>query len=364
MIYRLLLSAFMVTAMTQSLPAIQTSSSSTPAQAQESPAAKQSPASAAAQVNNAAPAATDAVITLHGLCGTPARGGKAGACETVVNKQQFDAVVNALNAIGAPLLPSQYRTVAEGYSTTLVNYEAARKAGVERDPRFAEVMRLARMRAMGDMYNAMMQEKARKVSPAEIQAYYKNNAGKLEELTLRRIVLPKVNSANLKDEEFTAKARKLADEVHDRAARGEDLDALEKEAFATLGVKDPPTTKMGPVRRGLYATEQEQQLFALTAGEVTRIIEQPSTFLIFKLEDRKIPALEEAREEIVRKLIQEHLEKQQQAVKNGIQVEFNEQYVGIAGPPGSIPLGQLKAQSTNTSASGSKMVPPKSGSSR
>jgi hypothetical protein len=364
MMYRLLLSAFMVTAMMQTSQALQTTTPTAPANDQEKSAAKKRPASAVnKQQASTAAAGSDAIITLHGLCSTPAAR-PGGACETVVTKQQFDTVVNALNAIGPPLLPSQYRTVAEGYATTLLNYEAAKKAGVERDPRFAEVLRLARMRAMGDMYNAMLQEKARKVSLNEIEAYYKNNAGKFEELMLRRIVLPKFNSANLKDEEFTARARKIAADIHDRAAQGEDVDKLQKEASEALGIKDPPTTKMGPVRRGMYATQQEEQLFALKAGEVTSIIEQPSTFIIFKLEGRQTPSLEKSKDEIVRKLIQEHLEKQSQGLKNDVKVEFNEQYVGPATPPGAIPLGTTKAQNETDAASDPKAAPPKPNAAR
>lgn len=298
------------------------------------------PASAAA--NHSASAASLApsapVITMHGLCSGRESG--KGACTTVVTRQQFDAVINGLEAIGPPLLQTQRRSVAEGYANTLLNYEAAKKAGVERDPRFAEVMRLARMRAMGDMYNALQQEKARKVSSQEIQEYYKDNIDELEELTMRRVTLPRYNMANLKDEEYAAKARSLANDIHDRAAKGEDLDQLQKEAFVALGVKDPPTTQMGVVRRGVYATEQEKQLFALKPGEVTAIIEQPSAFIIFKLESRETPSLEKSKEEIVQRLVKQHLEKQAQA-RNNVKIDYNEQYVGPGQPSPRMPASQL-----------------------
>lgn len=276
-----------------------------------------------------------------------------------MTRQQFNNVVNVLEAIGPPLLPAQRRMVAEGYSTTLLNYEAAKKAGVERDPRFAEVMRLARMRAMGDMYKALMQEQARNVSQQEIQEYYKNNTDKLEELTMRRLVLPRYNLANLKDEEFAAKARKIANDIRDRAAKGEDVDKLQKEACDALGVKDPPTTRMGVVHRGLYAPEQERQIFALKPGDVTTIFEQPSAFLIFKLEGRETPSLEKSKDEIVRTLIQQRSEKAEQATTNSVKIEYNEQFLGPAPPSARTPSSQLKAQSKGEAGSGAKAVPPK-----
>jgi hypothetical protein len=265
---------------------------------------------------------------------------KNTACTTVVSRQQFDGVVNGLNALGAPLLPVQRRAVAEGYATTLLNYEAAKKTGVDRDPRFAEVMRLARMRAMGDMYKALQMEKAGKVSPQEIEAYYKSNLDNLEELTLRRVTLPRYNRENLKDEAYAAKARNVANDTHDRMAKGEDLDKLQKEAFDALGVKDPLTTKMGPIRRGAYAADQEKQLFALKPGEVTAVVEQPSAFIIFKLERRDTPTLEQAKDEIVRHLVQQHLEKQEQSSKNAVQIDYNEQYVGPGQPSTRMPDGR------------------------
>ena len=261
----------------------------------------------------------------------------------MVTKPQFDAVVNALNAIGPPLLPSQLRPVAQGYATTLVNYEEAKKAGIERDPRFAEVMRLARMRAMGDMYNALMQENARRIAPEAIEAYYKSNIEKFEELTLRRITLPRYNSANLKDEEFAAKASKVAEDIHTRAVNGEDLDKLQKEAFDALGIKNPPSTKMGPVRRGLYAADQEKQLFALKPGEVTAVIEQPSALIIFKLEGRETPSLAKARDEISGILTKQKLDQQEQDRNSTIQIEYNEQYVGSVQNSAWMPAKELNA---------------------
>ena len=317
-----------------------------PTAASSSTAAHTDASPAPATYPHAELAPTDPVITIHGLCSGAANAkAKDAACTTVVSRQQFDGVLNGLNALGAPLLPMQRRAVAEGYATTLLNYEAAKKAGIDRDPRFAEVMRLARMRAMGDMYKAMQQEKASKVSPQEIETYYKNNLDNLEELTLRRVTLPRYNHANLKDEDYAAKARKVANDIQDRMAKGEDLDKLQKEAFDALGVKDPPTTKMGPIRRGAYATDQEKQLFALKPDEVTPVVEQPSAFIIFKLERRDTPTLEQAKDEIVRLLIKQHIDKQEQARSKSIHVEFNEPYLGSEHASDWMPMSNLNAGS-------------------
>jgi hypothetical protein len=283
------------------------------------------------------------VITIHGLCqGAKSAKAATGACTTTVSKQEFDSVVNALNAIGPQLLAPQKRIVAEGYANMLVTYDAAMQAGIEHDPRFAEVMRLARMRAIGDMYKAFLLEKASKVSEKEIEGYYNSNLPAFEELTMRRVTLPRYNEKNLKDDAFAARARKVAEDVEARAARGEDIDKLQNEAFATLGVKNPPKTVMGPVRRGLYAPEQEKEIFALKPGEVTRIIEQPSAFIIFKLESREMLKLDSVKDEIKQTLTRQHMEKAEQAKKEVIKVDYDENYVGPAPKSAWMPASELK----------------------
>jgi hypothetical protein len=301
------------------------------------------PSTASGKTTSTAVAASEPVITIHGICPSSAEGkNKAGTtCETVVTRQAFDDVVNGLNAIGPPLLPAQLRGVAEGYATTLLNYEAARKAGVEHNPRYAEVMRLARMRAMSDMYTAAEREKAAKVSLQEIQAYYTDHIAKFEELTLRRITLPRYNSANLKDDEFAARASKVAKDIRERAAKGEDLDALQKEVFDNFGIRNPPSTKMAVVRRGIYAADQEKQLFAMKPGDVTGVVEQPSALIIFKMEGRETPSLEKSKDEIVRILTKEHYEKQQQTRDNSVHIDYNEQYLGATPTSGWMPASQL-----------------------
>jgi hypothetical protein len=287
------------------------------------------------------------VITIHGVCSSAKKASSAGkadnpSCTTTISKQEFDSVVNALNAIGPQLVGPQKRVVAEGYANMLVNYEAAMKAGIEHDPRFPEVMRLARMRAIGDMYSAFLLEKAKQISPGQIEQYYKKNSDKFEELTMRRIAVPRFNEMNLKDPKFAAQAREVAQEVQGRAAKGEDLDKLQKYAFDSLKLQDPLRTTMGPVRRGVYSPDEEKQLFALKPGEATGVIELPSAFVIYKLESRKMLKLDEVKDEIKQTLIKENLEQQKQASEKSIKIVYDEQYVGPAMRSAWMPASELK----------------------
>ena len=318
-------------------------------------AKKTTDAAPASKAKTATITSSDPVITIRGLCNTEP---KAGSCTTIVTKQEFETIVNALNAIGPPLLQQQRRAVAQGYASTLLKYEAAKKAGVEKDPRFAEVMRLARMRAMGDMYNALMQDKAGKISSEEIQSYYKNNTDKFEELTMRRITLPRYNVANLKDEEFAGKASKIAADIQARAAKGEDFDQLQKDAFEALGVKNPPTTHMAAVRRGIYAADQEKMFFTMKPGDVTAVVEQASALIIFKVEGREPPSLEKSKDEIVRILTKQNLDKQEQAQNTSVKIDYNEQYIGPPQTSGWMPANEVEATKKNSAAENAPKAAP------
>ena len=303
---------------------------------------------------------TSPVITIHGLCqGAKASRTKPSACTTAVTKEQFDTVVTALNAIGPQLLAPQRRVVAEGYANMLVNTEAARKAGVERDPRFAEVMRLARMRAMGDMYNALMLEKAKQISPARIEQYYKQNIDKFEELSMRRIAVPRFNDMDLKDSKFAAQAREVAREMQERAAKGDDLDKLEKEAFDALKLQNPLKTTMGPVRRGLFSADEEKQLFALKPGDVTSVVELPSAFVIYKLESRKTLKLDEVKDEIRQTLTKQKLDEQKHANDKLIKIVYDEQYVGPPNPSEWMSARQLSKEQKQTPKPAAQNAEPK-----
>ena len=128
--------------------------------------------------------------------------------------------------------------------------DAAKKAGAEKDNRFVQILEMTRLRALGDLYRLQLDEQARKISPDEIQAYFEKNMAGLEELHMRRFFLPKNNTANLQDKDFRARSAQLAKELRERAARGEDMDQLQKAGFDALGVRTTPATGLGPCAGG------------------------------------------------------------------------------------------------------------------
>ena len=312
------------------------SQSSTPA-TKTTTVAKTSSASPAASAPVVDVPLSRTVVTIHGLCedaGKSSTGAaaKSDDCVTKLSRRQVETVVEVVEATGRSVLAPQRRDVAASYVDLMANAAAAERAGVDKDPRFADVVRLARLKALNDMYRVRLEEEANRVSDEEIKAYYQKNLSGFEELTLSHISVPRYNSANLKDPDFEAKAKKLAYDMRERSAKGEDMDKLQKDAIEALAIKAPPSTRMAPVRRGVFSQEQEEMLFALKPGEVSRVVEQPGSFIIFKLEKRGTPSVDDVKTEIHGKLYRQKLDNLNAGISANVHADYNDDYFG---PPPS-----------------------------
>jgi parvulin-like peptidyl-prolyl isomerase len=306
-------------------------------------AAQPAPADAAAKVQP-----TTAVITIHGVCSsTPTRrSGTAAtakpalpgaACKTEITKAQFEKLLKAVNPSNQAMPPAMRRNLAQAYVELMTFNQAAQKAGIDKDPNFLEVMRLVRMRTLQDFYRRSLEEKYRNPPIGEIEAYYKQNLAKYEEVKLSRIFIPAKNPASPNKDDWEKKAAEVANDVHDRAAKGEDFEKLQKEAYTTLGLTiTPPTTSMGTRRRGMLAPNQEQELFALKAGEVSKLEQDPSGYITYKVDSKETLPMERVKDEISRELFRQKMDMQLKAVTSSAQATYNDEYFGSptsAAPP-------------------------------
>lgn len=326
-------------------PAPQSPGTTTPSPTPKPPSEPKAAPDTAASV-----ASTQPVITIQGVCaGTPAR--KAGAaaaarkttastsadpaaCKTLVTKEQFEKLLNALNPAHQAVAPSVRRNVAQAYVELLSFNQAAQKAGVDKDPAFAEVMRVVRMRTLEDFYRRNLEEKYRHPPEAEIQAYYKQNLTKYEEIKLSRIFVPAKNPSAQNKDDWEKKAAQVANDIHDRAAKGEDFEKLQKEAYTTLGLTiTPPATAVGSRRRGMMAPQEEQELFDLKAGDVSKLEQEPAGYVIYKVDSRQTLSADQAKDEITRELFRQKLDSHLKAITAAVHADFNDQYFGPANAP-------------------------------
>ncbi|MGH9636373.1 MAG: peptidyl-prolyl cis-trans isomerase [Candidatus Angelobacter sp.] len=289
-----------------------------------------------------APVAADApVVTVHGVCPAGQKGpaDKQDSCTLVLTRSQFEALVSSLNVSNQNYPPPALRGFATNYANILALAKAGEAVGVEKDPRFKDLMTIARARALAESYRRYLREKYSNPSDEEIAAYYKQNADKFEQVKIDRIHVPKVDPTRPQDRrpEFETKAKKLASNIRERAARGEDVTSLQVEVYKTLGLKAQlPQTELSTTPKPTFPANVEQDIDALKPGEVTKVELEPSGFNIYKVRSRNTMPLEQVRTQIVHEISQKNIDEALKAATNGVTSELNEQYFSLrraAAPP-------------------------------
>lgn len=327
-----------------------------PAQSSQPPAAANRPQ----PITPAAPVAPDApVVTVHGVCpeGQKPPADKSDACTIVLTRAQFEGLVSSLNVNNTNYPPPALRGFATDYANILALASAGEKAGVEKDPRFADLMKIARARVLAESYRRSLQEKFANPSEDEVAAYYKQNVDKFGQTKIDRIHVPKVDPTRPQDRkpEFEQKAKKLATDIRERAARGEDVTSLQVEVYKTLGLKaQPPQTELSSNPKPTFPANIDQDINALKAGEVTKVEFEPSGFNIYKVRSRNTIPIEQARAQIVREISQKKFDDALKAATSNVHSDLNEQYFSFhnAPPPQRIPPRVVPP-------AGTKTAPPK-----
>ncbi len=301
------------------------------------------PLSAKQQAEAAKEVAPDAaVITIKGLCSTPApkatssktakgsAAAKPAACETVITRKQLELLIDTVRP---NLQPAQRRMLAQQYVELLLVANAAVKAGVEKEPKVQEQMRLSKLQILATSYSREMQQKQAEIPEADIAKYYQEHASQYEEAKLLRIYVPMVAAEEGKPSDVAA-SKALAEKIQQRAAAGEEFDKLQKEAFtAASGKGTPPPVDIGERRRGTLPPKQENGVFGLKAGGVSPALEEASGFYIYKVVSKDEVPLDKVREEIKGTLAREHVRESMEKLRASVQPTFNDTYFGSEPPP-------------------------------
>src|SRR6476469_6258145 len=286
------------------------------------------------------------VISIRGLCpaqkdiATNTKVPSTAECTMSITKEQFDNLVKAFNSNNQPITQAQRRGLAEKYVELLVISEAAESAGVENTPTYAEVMRVLRLKTLGDLYLNQLAEQYRNPPEQEIEAYYQANQQKYEAAKLTRIFLPK-NDPDPKatpeqKQEYQKKIQPLSDDIQARAAKGEDMAKLQKDAYTSLGITAaPPTTDLSLARHGMFPPKLDQEIFSHKAGEVFRS-DDASGYMIYRVDSRQTSPLESVKAEISQQLFRQKMEAKTKELNAPVHAEYDDKYFGPpvkAGPP-------------------------------
>ncbi|HET9790120.1 MAG TPA: peptidylprolyl isomerase [Candidatus Angelobacter sp.] len=269
-----------------------------------------------------------AVITIKGFCPASASKG-AAACSTTITKQQFSDMISAMSF--NPQLannPVAVKAFAESYVQALVIADAAERSGLDKDPQFQELMKIIRVRTLADSYRRQLQQKNSNPSNEQIENYYKQNIAKFEQIDLDRVAIPLSNPKLGKEaqSDFRQKAQTLATEARMRLGTGEEPGKVQADLYHALSLTPPLTTDLGTKRRGSLPGALEQELFALKAGDVSKVQTDPSSLTIYKIRTRSTLPLERVRAEIAQEIQQREIQSALQAITGAIKTDFNDQY--------------------------------------
>jgi bifunctional DNA-binding transcriptional regulator/antitoxin component of YhaV-PrlF toxin-antitoxin module len=253
----------------------------------------------------------DTVITLKGFCADATQQGDS--CKTAITRAQFEKLAETLQP---GMSPAIRRQLATAYSRMLRMSTVAEKRGLDKTPKFDEMIYFARMQILSQELSRALQEESSKVSDGDIDDYYKKNEPSYEQATFARIFVPRAKqivnavvkpkagttagaktgakatatiSTNQPPTEAQKKASeeamtRLAASLRARAAKGEDPDKLQKEAYVAAGLPgNAPSTKMEKVRRTTLPANH-QAAMDLKPGEVSEVISDPNSgHYIYKL---------------------------------------------------------------------------------
>jgi hypothetical protein len=288
-----------------------------------------------------------AVITIKGLCDNPPSDpANAADCKTVVTRAQFEKLVDILSP-GMP--PFARRQLATRYANALVMAREAHKMGLDKGPRFEELLDLARLQVMNQELNTALQKKAGEIPDKDVEEYYKNNSAAYEQADLQRLYVPKTKqlpASKVKLSEAASQKRQAdadatmkteAEALRKRAAAGEDFTALQKEAFLFAGQKStPPTSKVGSVRRTSLPLAHNS-VMDLKTGEVSTVIADQSGYFVYKVGSKGTVPLDQVRDEIHNTLRAQRLQDEMHAIQASATPTLDDTYFAVTG--GAAPQG-------------------------
>jgi hypothetical protein len=293
------------------------------------------PPQPAASVDEVPPDAV--VVSIQGICppGKPAPE-NSDSCTTTLTRRQFETMLRVMNITNQNYSPAALKGIAESYVQLMMLADAGQKAGLDHDPRFEEMMRIARVRTMAELYRHTLDEKFSAPPPEMVEAYYKDNISKYEQLKVDRVFIPLADPKKPQERAvFEKKAQRIAEELRERASKGEDMGALEEEGYKTLGLSAPPKVDQGAKRKGNYPLVVEKDIWALKPAEVTKVETDLSGFSFYKVRSREPIPLEYVKAEIAREIYQKNMETAMQSAKSHVHSDFNDKYFK---PHAAIPM--------------------------
>jgi len=268
---------------------------------------------------------TTPVLVIKGVCDPPVAKGSNLVCATTLTRAQFETLWKSFNRQNAgPVVEqpaSARKSMASAYGSLAIMSQEAHKRGLDRTPEFQLQMKVLRMQLLSKALQDSIKKQYAEPSAAEIEKFYKDNLPSYQELSLHRLQIPK-RGPQLPPIEGKPAPEPVtfspadAEEFKKRAAAGEDFDKLQKEVVDKLQFKTTPPVTSGKRRHGEFPPQEEGEIFALPAGSVTRVFDEGSSFVIYKIDEKKTLSLDEVRGNITRTLADQNARDAEAKIEN------------------------------------------------
>lgn len=266
------------------------------------------------------------VLTIDGICpGQDSPTAKTtAACKTVLTRSEFEKLVAAVDPAMSPKQKAQF---AGSYARYLMFARAARKQGLDKDPRFQKLVELTELQLLAQTYVQALQDKSKQISPEEVDKFYRENSRLFEVGNFLRIYVPAAAQTDENGSEGSKHTdmKAAAERIRTRAAGGEDFTRLQQEAFEAAHMESPPPVSAEKLSRGRLAPEL-QVVFDLKPGDVSPVLASSNAYFIYKLVSKETSPLEAVKEEAERTVQTRRLDEAMKNVLGSAKVSLNEEY--------------------------------------
>ena len=290
-----------------------------------------------------------AVITLMGICDGDA---KSPDCKTVITRAEFEKLLSAVAPAGGSVNPMARKQLATRYAMGLVMSKEAEKQGLDKGPKYEEMMKLARIQVLSQELGQSLQQQAGQVPDKEVDDYYEKNKTTFDEVQAQRLFIPhsrslpapktKLTDAENKKRQADAEAamKVEADALQKRAVAGESFAKLQKEAFTFAGFKsEPASTDLGKIRRNSLPPDHHF-IMELKSGEVSKLIADSTGYFVYKVGEKDTLAEDKVKDEIHNILRAQRLQESMGSLQKSATPDLNESYFGPPEKPEEEPDGK------------------------
>lgn len=270
------------------------------------------------------------VITVNSPC-------KTGTCKSVITREEFEELVNAINP---RMIKLERHQLAQNYARMLALENEAMRDGLDKKPEMQALLRYVRASALGGLAYRQVVREAGDNSPEKVEKFYQANQASYDRYTFQRLFIPPVKQQreaksleSISDTEnvnaSTGEMKQLAEKMHARAAAGEDFKVLQKEIFDQAGIKGDPSVDISDVMRGTLSAEQNQ-VFDLAPGAISPLISDATGYYVYKVVSKRTPPFDAVGEQVKIEMANKRTATELKRIENA---KINEAYFEKYDPP-------------------------------